>query len=60
MLLIVYAFITNPKIPVHNHTWKALLNYVFEDLRRTKAPNNMNFLGIKQVLAIIFTLEIDF
>jgi hypothetical protein len=21
------------------HTWKTLLNHVFEDLRRTKAPN---------------------
>jgi hypothetical protein len=24
-----------------NHTWKTLLNYVFEDLRRTKAPNKV-------------------
>jgi hypothetical protein len=22
------------------HTWKILLNHIFEDLRRTKAPNN--------------------
>jgi predicted nuclease of restriction endonuclease-like RecB superfamily len=22
------------------HTWKTLLNHVFEDLRKTKAPNN--------------------
>jgi hypothetical protein len=24
-----------------SHTWKTLLNYVFEDLRRTKAPNTI-------------------
>jgi hypothetical protein len=24
-----------------SHTWKTLLNYVFEDLRRTKAPNRV-------------------
>jgi hypothetical protein len=27
------------------HAWKTLLNYIFEDLRRTKAPNNPVFIN---------------
>jgi hypothetical protein len=31
----------SPKVPIHvRHTWKALLNHVFQDLRKTKAPNS--------------------
>jgi hypothetical protein len=31
----------SPKVPVHVcHTRKTLLNHVFEDLRKTKAPNS--------------------
>jgi hypothetical protein len=30
----------NPKVPVHVYTPETLLNHVFEDLRKTKAPNS--------------------
>jgi hypothetical protein len=28
------------------HTWKTLLNHVFEDLRKTKAPNSADMWGL--------------
>jgi hypothetical protein len=31
------------------HTWKTLLNHVFEDLRKTKAPNTMTYTNISRV-----------
>jgi hypothetical protein len=37
---IVYNFILSPKIPVHILCLGNIVNHVFEDLRKTKAPNS--------------------
>jgi hypothetical protein len=37
---IVYSFIPSPKIPVHILCLGNIVNHVFEDLRKTKAPNS--------------------
>jgi hypothetical protein len=34
------------------YTWERLLNHVFEDLRKTKAPNNFNWCVLKLVFYI--------
>jgi hypothetical protein len=36
---IVYSFIPSPKVPVHILHLGNIVNHVFEDLRKTKAPN---------------------
>jgi hypothetical protein len=36
---IVYSFILSPKVPVHILCLRNIVNHVFEDLRKTKAPN---------------------
>jgi hypothetical protein len=36
---IVYNFIQSPKVPVHILCLGNIVNHVFEDLRKTKAPN---------------------
>jgi hypothetical protein len=38
---IVYNFIPSPKVPVHILCLGNIVNHVFEDLRKTKAPNNV-------------------
>jgi hypothetical protein len=38
-LHIVYSFIPSPKVPVHILCLGIIVNHVFEDLRKTKAPN---------------------
>jgi hypothetical protein len=35
----VYSFIPSPKVPVHILCLGYIVNHVFEDLRKTKAPN---------------------
>jgi hypothetical protein len=37
---IVHSFIPNPKVPVHILCLGNIVNHVFEDLRKTKAPNS--------------------
>jgi hypothetical protein len=37
---IVYSFIPSPKVPVHILHLGNIVNHVFEDLRKTKAPNS--------------------
>jgi hypothetical protein len=37
----VYNFIPSPKVPVHILYMGNIVNRVFEDLRKTKAPNTM-------------------
>jgi hypothetical protein len=37
---IVYSFIPSPKVPVHILCLGNIVNHVFEDLRKTKAPNS--------------------
>jgi hypothetical protein len=37
---IVYNFIPSPKVPVHILCFGNIVNHVFEDLRKTKAPNS--------------------
>jgi hypothetical protein len=40
MLSISYMLLTRVRRYLFTyHTWKILLNHIFEDLRRTKAPN---------------------
>jgi hypothetical protein len=36
----VYSFIPSPKVPVHILHLGNIVNHVFEDLRKTKAPNS--------------------
>jgi hypothetical protein len=36
----VYNFIPSPKVPVHILHMGNIVNHVFEDLRKTKAPNS--------------------
>jgi hypothetical protein len=36
----VYNFILSPKVPVHILHLGNIVNHVFEDLRKTKAPNS--------------------
>jgi hypothetical protein len=38
-LHIVYSFIPSPKVPIHILCLGKIVNHVFEDLRKTKAPN---------------------
>jgi hypothetical protein len=38
-LHIVYSFIQSPKVHVHILCLENIVNHVFEDLRKTKAPN---------------------
>jgi hypothetical protein len=41
MLSILYMLLTRVRrYLLTYHTWKILLNHIFEDLRKTKAPNN--------------------
>jgi hypothetical protein len=40
-LHIVYNFIPSPKVPVHILCLGNIVNHVFEDLRKTKAPNRV-------------------
>jgi hypothetical protein len=42
-----------------SHTWKTLLNYVFEDLRRTKAPNNGIYKRFSKKIKLKWLLIID-
>jgi hypothetical protein len=37
---IVYNFIPSPKVPIHILHLGNIVNHVFEDLRKTKAPNS--------------------
>jgi hypothetical protein len=37
---IVYSFVPSPKVPVHILCLGNIVNHVFEDLRKTKAPNS--------------------
>jgi hypothetical protein len=39
-LHIVYSLIPSPKVPVHILCLGNIVNHVFEDLRKTKAPNS--------------------
>jgi hypothetical protein len=41
-LHIVYSFIPSPKVPVHISCLGNIVNHVFEDLRKTKAPNTLH------------------
>jgi hypothetical protein len=36
----VYNFIPSPKVPVHVLHLGNIVNHVFEDLQKTKAPNS--------------------
>jgi hypothetical protein len=36
----VYNFIPSPKVPIHILYLENIINHVFEDLRKTKAPNS--------------------
>jgi hypothetical protein len=38
-LHIVYSFIPSPKVPAHILYLGNIVNHVFEDLQKTKAPN---------------------
>jgi hypothetical protein len=40
-LHILYIFIPSPKVPVHILCLGNIVNHVFEDLRKMKAPNNV-------------------
>jgi hypothetical protein len=45
---IMYSFILSPKVPVHILHLGNIVNHVFEDLRRTKAPNTyLKFTGAR-------------
>jgi hypothetical protein len=35
----VYSFTPSPKVPVHILYFEKIVNRVFEDLRKAKAPN---------------------
>jgi hypothetical protein len=39
-LRIMYSFIPSPKVPVHILYLGNIVNHVFEDLQKTKAPNS--------------------
>jgi hypothetical protein len=45
MLSILYMLLTRVRrYLLTYHTWKILLNHIFEDLRKTKAPNTLVYL----------------
>jgi hypothetical protein len=41
----MYSFIPSPKVPVHILRLGNIVNHVFEDLRKTKAPNRYTDVG---------------
>jgi hypothetical protein len=44
----VNSFIPSPKVPVHILHLGNIVNHVFEDLRKTKAPNNVYYILVDQ------------
>jgi hypothetical protein len=59
----VYSFIPSPKVPVHILHLGNIVNHVFEDLRKTKAPNSLyglSFIGREttQLLSDWFCLRV--
>jgi hypothetical protein len=51
----VNSFVPSPKVPVHIFHLGNIVNHVFEDLRKTKAPNTM----ISIMLLLTLTNEHD-
>jgi hypothetical protein len=55
LLSILYMLLTRDRRYLFTcYTWKTLLNHVFEDLRRTKAPNRCNVICIHYLLICMY------
>jgi hypothetical protein len=53
---IVYSFILSPKVPVHILRLGNIVNHVFEDLRKTKAPNTIVHLSSSAFFCALMAL----
>jgi hypothetical protein len=53
---IVDSFVPSPKVPVHIFHLENIFNHVFEDLRKTKAPNSS---PSQYLFVIIMNLDFD-
>jgi hypothetical protein len=54
---IVYSFIPSPKVPVHILHLGNIVNHVFEDLRKMKAPNTPRFICPLSFIGLLVVLD---
>jgi hypothetical protein len=56
---IVYSFIPSPKVPVHILWLGNIVNHVFEDLRKTKAPNTLFLSNLHVSRSLPYIIYVD-